>query len=264
MSATASFAGKTVLVTGAASGIGRTTAGLFAARGANVLLTARNAEQGRQVAAALENPYSRVLFEPLDVTREEDWERVCARVRDAFGRLDILVNNAGISSVKSLADTSLSEWQEVIRTNLDGVFLGVRAGIRLMATTGGAIINVGSASARVATPNASSYCASKAAMHMLTRTAALECAQAGQRIRVNSVHPGAVRTPMWERAAWWSGFVASSGGEAQAWEALAQGNPLKRLAEPEEVAHAIAYLASDEAAYITGAELVVDGGFSAR
>lgn len=264
MNTSTSLEGKIVLITGASSGIGQATAGLFAARGAHLVLTARGVERGRQVAAALERPGLRVRFEPLDVTREEDWERVSGVIREDFGRLDILVNNAGISTVKVVAETTLEEWQEVIRVNLNGVFLGVRAGIRLMASTGGAIINVGSASARVATPQASAYCASKAAMHMLTRTSALECAQAGQRIRINSVHPGAVRTPMWERAAWWSEFVTRSGGEAAAWEALAQGNPLKRLAEPEEVAHAIAFLSSAEAAYITGGEFFVDGGFSAR
>ena len=134
--------------------------------------------------------------------------------------------------------------------------------MRGLAKNGGSIVALGSASGVVASPNAAAYCASKGAVRMLAKAAALECAAAGLKIRVNSVHPAAVRTPLWEKSEWWAGFVQQQGGELNAWRALAQGSPLKRVAEPLEVARAIAFLASDEASYITGADLMVDGGFT--
>ena len=255
--------GKTAIVTGAASGIGRATAEILARAGAAVVATDAD-PAGEKVAGSIGAKGGRAVFVLHDVTDERAWEMAVARALEAFGGLDVLVNNAGVSLVRSVTDMSLAEWRQVMSVNLDGVFLGTRHAVAAMRRLGrgGSIVNVSSASGLVGSPGASAYCASKGGVRLFTKAVALECA--GDGIRVNSVHPGAVRTPLWEKSEWWPGFVAQAGGSDAAWKQLASATPSGRLAEAEEVAEAILFLASDRSRFITGSELVVDGGFTAR
>ncbi|TMB33791.1 MAG: glucose 1-dehydrogenase [Deltaproteobacteria bacterium] len=254
--------GKAAIVTGAASGIGRATAILFAREGARVLLTDLD-PAGEAVADSIRGEGGEVHFLRHDVSDEASWTTAIRRALEAFGRLDVLVNNAGISFAKPLGETTLAEWRQLMAVNLDGVFLGTREAVRAMrGSGGGAIINVSSASGLVGSPTASAYCASKGGVRLFTKAVALEVA--GDGIRVNSIHPGGVRTPIWAKADFWPGLVAQSGSEDAAFQALAGAAPLGRLAEPEEIAEAILYLASDASKFMTGSELVIDGGYTAR
>jgi len=254
--------GKAALVTGAASGIGRATAILFAREGARVLAADLD-PAGAAVVASIRTGGGEAHFVRHDVTDEVSWLDAIGAALEAFGRLDILVNNAGIAFAKPVGEMTLAEWRRVMAVNLDGVFLGTREAVRVMRRTGGgAIVNMSSASGLVGSPLASAYCASKGAVRLFTKAVALEVA--GDGIRVNSIHPGGVRTPIWAKADFWPGLVAKSGNEDAAFQALAAGAPLGRLADPEEIAEAILYLASDASKFMTGSELVIDGGYTAR
>jgi len=254
--------GKAALVTGAASGIGRATAVLFAREGGRVLLTDVDAS-GETVGESIRWEGGEARFLRHDVTDESSWAGAVRGAVEAFGRLDILVNNAGISLAKPLGEMTLADWRRLMAVNLDGVFLGTREAVRAMRRTGGgAIVNVSSASGLVGSPTASAYCASKGGVRLFTKAVALEVA--GDGIRVNSVHPGGVKTPIWAKADFWPGLVAQSGSEDAAFQALAGAAPLGRLADPEEIAEAILYLASDASKFVTGSELVIDGGYTAR
>jgi 3(or 17)beta-hydroxysteroid dehydrogenase len=239
---------KAALVTGGASGIGRATAARLADAGLRVVVTDVD-PAGRQVVADIAG----AVFVEHDVTDESSWERAIATVLDVHGRLDVVVNNAGIPYVRAVTDTTLADWRAVMAVNLDGVFLGTKHGVRAMRRhgDGGSIVNVSSAAGLVGSPLSSAYCASKGAVRLFTKAVALECAP--EAIRVNSVHPGAVRTPIW----------AKVGISPELQVAVGAASPLGRMAEPEEVADAIVYLASDASRYITGSELVIDGGFTA-
>jgi 3(or 17)beta-hydroxysteroid dehydrogenase len=239
---------KTALVTGGASGIGRATAARLADAGFRVVVADVD-PAGQEVVAAIAG----AVFVEHDVTDEASWERAMATVLDVHGRLDVLVNNAGISYVRAVTDTTLADWRALMAVNLDGVFLGTKHGVRAMRRhrDGGSIVNVSSASGLVGSPLSSAYCASKGAVRLFTKAVALECAS--EAIRVNSVHPGAVRTPIWGKVGVSPELEAVVGAAA----------PLGRMAEPEEVADAIVYLASEASRYITGSELVIDGGFTA-
>jgi len=246
------LAGKTTLITGASSGIGAATARLFAEEGARVVMADIDVA-GESIARDLG-----ATFVTLDVTDERAWEAGIAEI----DRLDVLVNNAGISLVRPIGEMTLEEWRRVLSINLDGVFLGTKHAVRKMRPNGGSIVNVSSASGIVGSPTASAYCASKGGVRLFTKSVALEVAR--ERIRVNSVHPGAVQTPIWQRSDWWNGFAESVGGDEAAFAALEKGTPMGRMAQPSEVARAILYLASDDAAFVTGSELVIDGGFTAQ
>jgi NAD(P)-dependent dehydrogenase (short-subunit alcohol dehydrogenase family) len=251
--------GKIALVAGAASGIGRATATLLAGHGATVWCSDLNAAGAATTAKSIGGKSA-----GLDVTREAEWEAVIAAVVAEHGRLDVLVNSAGISFGCAVADMSLDDWQRVLRVNLDGAFLGTKHGIRAMRGTGGAIVNVSSASGLKSAPGAAAYSTSKAAVCMLTRTAAKECVDAGLAIRVNTVCPGGVRTPLWRTMPFFQELIAKSGSEEAAFQAILAGGPAgARFAEPEEIAHAILYLASDESRFVTGSDLVIDAGFRA-
>ncbi|HSP78528.1 MAG TPA: SDR family oxidoreductase, partial [Myxococcaceae bacterium] len=243
--------------------LGRATALLFGREGACEVAT-DNAPEGEEVARAVCEAGGQALFLPLDVTDEGAWERVVARTLRSFGRLDVLVNNAGMAISRPVAEMTLEEWRRQMAVNLDSVFLGTKHGVRAMREggRGGAIVNLSSVSGLVGSPGTSAYSASKAGVKLLTKAVALECAADG--IRVNSVHPAGVRTSIWRNAEWWPAFVEQAGGEEAAWKALSGASPLGRLAEPEEIAEAILYLASDASSYVTGTELVIDGGFTAR
>lgn len=253
------LAQKTALITGAASGIGRATAVLFGQHGARIAVTDLDERAGASVVAEIERSGGEAAWIRLQVAEESSWQAALAEVQAKWGRLDVLVANAGISFAKPVQEMSLEEWRRVMSVNLDGVFLGARLALPLM-TAGGAIVLVSSATGIKAAAGASAYGTSKAAVRHFARSLALECAP---KIRVNTVLPGAVQTPMWRNMDFWATLVREHGGEEGAWRALGQSAPLGRLARPEEIAEAILYLASDAAGFVTGAELVIDGGYTA-
>jgi len=247
---------KICVVTGAARGIGRAIATAFHAEGATVILTDIDVETGQVAAAAIG-----CRFEPLDVADEWGWCRLEALVPLA----DVVVNNAGITgfggehpAAHDPEHAKLGDWRAVHRVNLDGSFLGCRYAIGAMKDAGcGSIINISSRSGLVGIPMAAAYASSKAAIRNHTKTVALYCAQMGWKIRCNSIHPGAILTPMWEP------MLGTGEGRAAAMAALTADTPLKRFGTPEEVAALAVLLASDEATYITGSELNIDGGLLA-
>lgn len=252
---------KVALVTGAGSGIGKAAALLFAREGACVAATDVDALAARGTVEEIVAFGGDAAAYALDVSSEDQWSAVVEAVLRGWNRLDILVNNAGVSFAKPIVDMALDEWRRVMSINLDGVFLGTKAVIAAMRTAGaGAIVNVASASGIRASAGASAYSTSKAAVRMLTRASALECAE--YRIRVNSVSPGGVMTPMWERMEFFQDMTATMGSVEASFDAISQGVPLKRFARPEEVARMILHLACDESSFITGADVVVDGGYT--
>lgn len=255
------FAGRVVVVTGAASGIGAAAARLFAAEGASVFCADRDEGGARRTAAEVHDAAAGDFTLALDVTSEEEWEEGLRRVVARAGRLDVLVNAAGISFAAGVAEMALADWRRVLAVNLDGIFLGTKHALKAMTPTGGVIVNVSSASGIRPAAGASAYSTSKAAVGMFTRVVAKECREKGLPVRVNAVAPAGVKTPMWTTMPFFRDLVAAHGSEEAAFRALAGDHPNARFAEPEEVAGAILYLASDAAAMITGAELVINGGF---
>ena len=254
---------KVAIVSGAASGIGRATAQLFARSGARVVVADIDSS-GERVAAEIASEGGQALFLSLDVTSDASWRRAIEQTTRTFQRLDVLVNNAGVSFVRAIGEMTLEEWRQVMAVNLDGVFLGTKHAIVAMRAggRGGSIVNMSSASGLVGSPTASAYCASKGGVRLFTKAIALECA--ADRIQINSIHPGAVRTPIWEKAEWWAGFEAQAGGKEAAFKTFESATPMRRMAAAEEVAQAILFLASDSSAFITGAELIIDGGYTAQ
>jgi NAD(P)-dependent dehydrogenase (short-subunit alcohol dehydrogenase family) len=246
---------KTALVTGAARGIGEAIARCFAREGASVIVADIDTENGRRVAREIGGSFFK-----LDVADEADWEALAK----AHPTVDIVVNNAGITGFEESPGphdpehASLSEWHRVHAVNLDGCFLGCRYAIGAMKVKGeGAIINMSSRSGLVGIPGAAAYASSKAAIRNHTKSVALYCAQQGWRIRCNSIHPAAILTPMWEA-------LIGDGPDREARMAvMVSDTPLKRFGTVEEVAALALLLASDDAAYMTGSELHLDGGLLA-
>ncbi|MCW3041329.1 MAG: hypothetical protein JWM31_3234 [Solirubrobacterales bacterium] len=233
--------GPVVLVTGAAGGIGAATVARFRRQGARVVAADRRLEDALWGGTASVR---------LDVSRGEDWAMAVARIAEWFGRLDVLVNNAGVGWIDGVRTLSLDHWEHSIAVNQTGVLLGMHhAAATMVAGGGGAIVNVGSIYALKGSPSAISYAATKGALRQMTRSAAIELAPDG--IRVNAVHPGFVDTPM------------IRGGGHRVREAVVAATPMRRVARPEEIAAAITFLASPDASFITGADLVVDGGLMA-
>ena len=253
--------GKIALVTGASRGIGEAIARLFLNEGAFVYLTDIEDVQGQALSEALG---THAFYYRLDVREEADWKSVTERIVSERGRLDIVVNNAGVTGfeggnfVHDPENASLDTWREVHRTNLDGVFLGCKYAIRAMRENcEGAIINVSSRSGIVGIPAAAAYASSKAAVRNHTKTVALYCAEQGLNIRCNSIHPAAILTPMWE-------VMLGTGPDREArMREFTKDCPLRRFGEPKEVAAVALLLASDEATYMTGTEITIDGGILA-
>lgn len=258
MRMTGRVAGKVALVTGAAMGLGAETARRLAREGAAVLLTDRDSVHGEAVAEEILAAGGRAAFLAHDVTIESEWADAVANATQRFGALHVLVNNAGISGGQlPLMEHSLDDWRRVLSVNLDGVFLGMRrAGPAIAAAGGGSIINLSSILGKVGLPNAAAYCASKGGVALLSKAAALEWAALG--IRVNSVHPGFIETPMVQTAL----HQVENGNEMR--DQLISAHALGRFGVPREIADAILFLASDESSFMTGAELVVDGGYTAH
>jgi NAD(P)-dependent dehydrogenase (short-subunit alcohol dehydrogenase family) len=226
-------------------------------------------EAGRERAAALTVDGAEADFALHDVTDEGQWESVVNATVKRFGGLDVVVNNAGIEILKPVFQTTLAEWRRVQAVNVDGVFLGVKHGILAMmpggaAGHGGSIVNLSSVAGLVGFAAASAYSASKGAVRLLTKCAALECAQAGLGIRVNSVHPGVIQTPMANSLGRELVSLGLAGTDAEATELMNGLHPMGRLGEASDVARVVHFLASDAARFVTGSEYVVDGGFTAR
>ena len=244
--------GKVAIITGGARGQGEATARLFASEGAQVVLTDLLEREGEAVASDIGDA---ALFVAHDVTREQDWQRVAAAAVERFGRLDILINNAGIMQRTPVVDCSVDEFRGVLDVNLVGPFLGMKTCAPVMHRTGGgAIVNISSIQGIVGRAGTPGYTASKFGLRGLTKTAALELGALG--VRVNSVHPGGVDTPLIQDA---------MPGVELTPEMLDAGHanlPIPRCGRPDDIAPTSLFLASDEAAYVTGAELVVDGGMT--
>ena len=244
--------GKTALVTGGASGIGHATVRLLAAEGANVIVTDINEAAGMQVAEEIGG-----LFLQLDVSSEEAWKSTMAHVATLHPCLDILVNNAGISPHDTIENFELDTWRHVHSIVAESVALGCKHGLGLLrASEAAAIVNLSSVAGMLGAANYASYGSAKAAVRNLTKSVAMLCAQRGYPIRANSVHPGSIDTPILDAD-------KAKYGE-RAITAREESIPLGRLGRATEVANAILFLASDEASFITGTELIVDGGFTAR
>ena len=245
--------GKVALITGGAHGMGAAEAKLFAKEGAKVAIADVLEAEGRQVEAEIVEAGGEAVFVPLDVTNEEDWARAVQQTVARFGKLDLLVNNAGISGSGERDFSSTEAWDRLMNVNAKGVFLGMKYAIpEMQKEGGGSIVNISSISGFVGQESVHpGYNASKGAVRLVTKATAVQHAKEG--IRVNSVHPG-MMPPM---------LTSFQRGDS-AREALMDAVPMGREGEPEEVANAVLFLASDEASYITGTELIVDGGFTAR
>lgn len=249
---------KIAFITGAARGIGEAIAKVFHAEGAIVVLSDILDEAGSAVAQAMDCEYYH-----LDVKNEDDWLEVTQAIKDQYGRIDILVNNAGITGFLETngpfdaENVDLESWNEVHRVNLDGVMLGCKYAIQMMKGNGGSIINISSRSGMVGVPMAVAYASSKAAVRNHTKSVALYCAEKGYKIRCNSIHPAAIMTPMWD-------MMLGEGAQRTAMiKSIERGIPMGHFGEPEDVAFAALYLATDDSKYVTGIELTVDGGILA-
>lgn len=253
--------GKVALITGAAQGIGKETATIFAREGAIVVVSDINDSLGASVAKEIGG---HSIYLHLDVAIEDDWKDVISTILKRFGKLNILVNNAGITGFQDgfgpqdPENTSLDSWRKVNAVNFDGTFLGCKYAISAMkSSVSGSIINISSRSGLVGIPGASAYAASKAAVRNHTKSVALYCCQQGYQIRCNSVHPAAILTPMWEP-------MLGTGADLEMnMAAIAKDIPMGKMGTAEDVANAALFLASDESKYITGIELNIDGGLLA-
>jgi len=245
--------GRVALVTGAASGIGRAIAERLASEGAVAVVSDVQDEAGEEAAAAIGTNGGEALFVHLDVTDEEGWRAAVERVLAERRHLDVLVNNAGLGDLATIEETTLADWERTIAIDQTGVFLGMKTCADALKASGhGSVINISSifgTSGGFGTSPA--YHAAKGAVRTLTKNVALHWATEG--VRVNSIHPGFIRTPILDQAR-----------GTEVWDAMTAMTPMGRLGEPEEIAAAAAYLASDDASFVTGLELYVDGGYIAR
>jgi len=257
--------GKVALVTGGASGIGAGCAEVLAREGAAVVITDIQDDKGRWLAEDLTKAGATAVYLHHDVTSEDEWTQVVAEVDQRFGRLDILVNNAGIGvGSPSITTMTLADWRRQQAINVEGVFLGIKHGLLLMrkAGNGGSIINMSSVAGLKGSPILAAYCATKGAVRLLTKAVALECGQAQDGVRVNSVHPGLIETPIWLGIATPNETGVNAPPDLDAMATLAV--PLGVKGVPEDIANGVLWLACEESRYVTGAELVIDGGLSVR
>lgn len=264
-----SLDGKVALITGGARGIGAECAKVLAAAGASVLVTDVLSAAGQTTVESIKSSGYKAAYLDLDVTREEAWMAAIDATVSTFGNIDILVNNAGIEIMGAIADVSHEEFRRIMAINVDGVFLGCKHGVIAMRPggrggRGGSIINLSSVAGIVGLPWLSAYGASKGAVRLMTKDVAVECGRLGYGIRCNSIHPGVVATDMAE--SFFRKNQALAGGTASLEEtktAFIGAHPIGRLGVPRDIANAVRFLASDAAAWITGAELAVDGGWTA-
>jgi NAD(P)-dependent dehydrogenase (short-subunit alcohol dehydrogenase family) len=245
--------GRVAMVTGSASGIGLATVERLSSEGAVAVVSDVQDDAGERAAAAIRDGGGEAMYVHLDVTDEEGWRSAVEQVVAERGRLDILVNNAGLGDLATIEETSLGDWERTVAIDQTGVFLGMKCCAEALKASGhGSVINISSifgTSGGFGTSPA--YHAAKGAVRTLTKNVALHWATEG--VRVNSVHPGFIRTPILDQAK-----------GTDVWNAMTASTPMGRLGEPEEIAAAVAYLASDDASFVTGLELYVDGGYIAR
>lgn len=246
--------GKVALISGGARGQGATEARMLAMEGASVVFGDILDEAGKQVEAQIRELGGEATYVHLDVTSESDWQSAVDTAVSAYGRLNILVNNAGILIRKTLEETTGEDWDRIMSINAKGVFLGTRAAIPAMREAGGgSVVNISSTAGLVSSPSGSaSYTATKGAVRLLTKSTAIQYAREG--IRCNSVHPGPIETDM----------IQDSLNDPAQMELRMQRLPMGRVGKPEEVAYGVIYLASDESSFVTGSELVIDGGTTAQ
>jgi NAD(P)-dependent dehydrogenase (short-subunit alcohol dehydrogenase family) len=264
----AKLEGRVALVTGGLRGIGRAIVEAFVAEGAITIITDLDDEASDEARAA-RGAMPRSIYQRLDVTSERDWERARQEIETAYGHLDILVNNAGGDLSAPVEAISVDNWRRVMSLNVESVFLGTKTFRTLLAKggqstlAGSSVINISSVLGLIGMSGNAAYCATKGAVRLFTKATALEFADAGLPIRVNSVHPGVIDTPLIRR-----GFELQAAATGLSVEDCRNGihgiTPMRRLGRPEEIGRVVAFLASDDASFMTGSELVADGGWSAR
>jgi len=258
-------ADKVALVTGGASGIGAACAAVLAGEGAAVVITDVQDDKGRALAEAIGRSGGKARYYHHDVTSEEAWVTIIGDVKAAYGRLDILVNNAGIGiSCPSITTMSLEDFRRQQAVNVEGVFLGLKHGLAFMrqAGHGGSIVNISSVAGLKGAPTLAAYSATKGAVRLLTKAVAMECANAKDGVRVNSVHPGIIETPIWIGIAAPGQAGSNAMPDLDAMSSMAVPMGVKGL--PDDIAKGVLWLASKDSRYVTGAELVIDGGLTAR
>jgi 3(or 17)beta-hydroxysteroid dehydrogenase len=248
--------GKVAWVTGSGLGLGRASTLLLAAEGARVVVTDIDRPSGEEAVRLITEKGGEALFCPLDVTDADQWAHASRFVETSFGRLDVMVNNAGIAIAANIETTSLADWRRTMAVNAEGVFLGCQHAIALMRKShGGSIINISSIDAMIGEAEAAAYSASKGAVRALSKAVAVHCAEQKYGIRCNSIHPGYVWTPQTEK------FFSDAGLPEQEKAKALKRHPIGFLGEPRDVAYMVLYLASDESRFVTGSEMVVDGGY---
>ena len=253
------LSGKVALVTGGAMGIGRACAEKLAVEGASVVVTDVADDEGAQTVSAIEAAGGTALYLHHDVTVESAWQDVITAITERFSRLDILVNNAGIAIAAPITEMTLDQFRQQNAVNLDGVFLGMKHCIPVIAKGGNGSI-LSSVAGLKASPNLAAYAMTKGGVRLLSKSVAKECAAAGLGVRVNSVHPGIIETAIWDKM----GLPGTEGQNQVDTEAIAAGAvPGGKLGKPSDIANMVAFLASDESSYVNGAEMVVDHAFSA-
>lgn len=264
------FDNKTALVTGGSRGIGAKTAQLMAAQGATVFVTDILDQQAQQVSSEIDKEGGKSISIKLDVTKEADWQSTVNQIQETAGGLDILVNNAGVFLGKDFEEMGLSEWQTLVDANMTSVFLGTKICAPLLRQSakksphGSAIVNVSSVAGMVAAPNDALYSMAKGGVTVFTKSTAISFANKGDRIRVNSVHPGVVDTSMGDIAISAQAKRLGVTDAEQVRKLSAERHPAGRIATTEDIANAILFLASDESAFMTGVSMPVDGGYTAQ
>ena len=264
--------GRVAFVTGAGSGIGRASAIALAAEGAIVFVTDIDAPGGRETAAQIKTAGGEAAFRGQDVTEEPRWAELVTRVMGLYGRLDILVNNAGIGTSGMITDVTLEQWHRQMNVNVTSCFLGIKHALPAMRSArpdghvGGSIINISSVAGLGGSAGMSAYCASKGAVRLLSKAVAMECAAMRDGIRCNSVHPGIIDTPIWQKLDTSGALLAAitPGANAIDVDLIGAGAPVGHAGRPEDIAAGVVFLASDASRYMTGAELVIDGGWTAH
>lgn len=262
--------GKIAIVTGGARGLGAASARRLAEGGAKVVVTDQRAELGEETAHAINEAGGEAIFLAHDAASEDDWVRVVAGAKAHFGGVDVLVNNAGIGTGGRIDKMALADWRHLMSINMDGVFLGMKHAIPELRERaqlwegGGSIVNISSIMGFIGDVGSTAYCASKGGVRIGSKAAALECAKLGFNIRVNSVHPGYIETEGLQSAM--RAIARSSGDDAKeaARQDMVRATPIGRLGRPGDIANGVLFLASEDSSFITGTELVIDGGYLAQ
>ena len=251
---------KVAIVTGGASGLGKSSAKLLAREGAKIVVSDIDEEGGKKVVQQIKEDGGEAIFIKQDVAKEDEWKNVIETTLETYGKLHILANSAGIGLGGTVEDVTLEDWKNLIDINLNGTFLGTKYGIKGMRKTdeGGSIINFSSIEGLIGDPNLPAYNASKGGVTIFTKSAALHCAKQGYGIRINSIHPAYIWTPMVEN------FLKAQGDVEEGKKQLESLHPIGHLGEPDDIGYGVVYLASDESKYMTGSELVIDGGYTAQ